>query len=250
MSKELAKTDTPKGLMTPVRGNIANQVEASDIEIPKILLMQGLSELVAEQRASMGDFVDSITGEKLGSPKEPLRLVPVCFTKDYIITEKRGQKFEFKRFEDYTLDNTHLQQKDHWDFEEGGIQCRRALRRNIVFFLEKEAAEVGVLPHVMSFQVSSARSAKRILNLFTTAQVRGTKPWYFVVTLGAKLEKNDLGTFYVPTLVAANPNPAFGEVTENCQTWEGIFDKGSAKVDERDVADESGGGDVGAEERF
>ena len=56
-------------------------VSARDIIIPKILAMQGLSELVTDGKAKFGDFVDSVTHQVLGSIDKPLEFVPFHMTK-------------------------------------------------------------------------------------------------------------------------------------------------------------------------
>ena len=52
------------------------EVTSKDIVIPKILCMQGLSDLVSDGKAKMGDFVDSLEGNILGDIDNPVAFVP------------------------------------------------------------------------------------------------------------------------------------------------------------------------------
>lgn len=236
MSNNLPENQTSKGLMKPVHNNIATSVEAADIQIPKILLMQGLSDLVAEQKAAMGDFVDSLTGEKLGDAKNPVKLYPIAMWKDFLITEKRGNKFEFKEIVPYTTANAHWRDAGNWNYTDNGVEHRRALRMNYAVLLERDKDDFSAFPYTLSFQVTGINAGKGFANLFVKAERLGKKPWYFTVGLGAKLEKNDKGTFYTPTVASAVQTPDFDQVNEVCSQWEAIFKQGGAKIDESDVA--------------
>src|SRR6478736_4784251 len=87
----------------------------SDIVIPKVLLMQGLSDLVAERKAQLGDIVRSTTAEKLGSPEKTLEFIPLSFpTSQWVIEMKKpgGNKFEYKKMIPRTAANSQLE----WNF--------------------------------------------------------------------------------------------------------------------------------------
>ncbi len=78
MSRELALKQTPSDLA--LRNTFIhqdNEVVASDIPSPKLLLMQGVSLLVRERKAQTGDIIRSTTGEKVADPDRPLQLVPL-----------------------------------------------------------------------------------------------------------------------------------------------------------------------------
>lgn len=228
-------TSGNKGLMSPVQQTLSNSVEASDIEIPKILLMQGLSDMVADQRASMGDFVDSLTAEKLGSSKQPMQIIPICMWKDFLITEKVGQKFEFKEVKPYNAETQHWREFENRDYVENGVEHQRNLRMNFAVMLASSASELGAFPYVISFQRTGIKCGKGFANFFLKAQIKGQKPWFFTLGLGAKLEKNDLGSYYVPTVTSAKETADLETVAGVCAEWESIFMKGNAKIDEREA---------------
>jgi hypothetical protein len=235
-------TAPEKGLQTTNGGiNIATTVEAADIQIPKIHLMQGLSDFVAEQRASMGDFVDSLTAEKLGDSKNPVKIIPICMWKDYLITELQGKKFEFKEIKPYNVDTQHWREFEHREYEENGVPHQRNLRMNFAVLLERDKDELGAFPHVISFQRTGIKAGKSIANFLLKSQTKGKKPWMFTLGLGCKLDKNDQGTFYVPQVASAIETPDYERVSEICSMWEGIFARGAARIDESDATVEAGG---------
>jgi len=240
------QTTGPKTL-APVSNHISTMVEASDIEIPKVLLMQGLSDFVSEQRAAMGDFVDSLTAEKLGSNKTPVSVIPICMWKDFLITEKKGTKFEFKEVKPYNSETMHWREFEHREFTEGGIEHQRNLRMNFALMLERDATELGAFPYVISFQRTGIKCGKGFANFFLKAQTKGQAPWFYTLQLGAKLEKNDLGSYYVPSVVGAKNTTDLDTVGEACAQWAAIFAKGHAKIDERDT---EAGAPKEAETRF
>lgn len=242
-SKALAKPQVTK--------NMSTTVEAADIQIPKILLMQGLSDFVTEQRAGLGDLVDSLTAEKLGDSKKPVNVIPICMWKDYVIMEKRGQKYEFKEFKPYNEDTQHWREFENREFtDEKGIPHQRNFRMNFAVLLEREAGELGAFPHVISFQRTSLKAGKNFANFFLKAQTKGQKPWFFTLGVGAKIEKNELGSYYIPTVATAKETQDFDQVNETCRTWEAIFTQGSAKIDERDSQSTAEAGEPTEETRF
>ena len=97
-SKSLSKVDeTTKAVSTDVVSDWGNDVYlgANDIVIPKILPMQGLSQMVADGKAMMGEFRDSLSGEKLGSIAEPIPVVPFHVEKVWDVLEEDGDQFKW-----------------------------------------------------------------------------------------------------------------------------------------------------------
>jgi hypothetical protein len=90
---EVAVKDSTEVVESQVSTNLGDwgsaDVSASDVIIPKILCMQATSELVAEGKARMGDFVDSITHEVLGSVDSPIKFIPFHMEKVWIVSEKK-----------------------------------------------------------------------------------------------------------------------------------------------------------------
>ena len=113
------------------------QVLKSDIVIPKVLLMQGLSDLVAERKALQGDIVRSVTAEKLGDDKNPVEFIPLTFQNLYLVSEDQkgdGKKYEFRRYEPRTAANEDAP----WDYIENGTKWKRTKVMNLFALLPRD----------------------------------------------------------------------------------------------------------------
>ena len=90
------------------------EILSTDIVVPKLLLMQGLSKLVAEDRKfQSGDIVRSTTETKIGDDKSaPIPFIPLKMTMSWREEEKIGQKFQFKK----SLPRTAANEDLPWSF--------------------------------------------------------------------------------------------------------------------------------------
>jgi uncharacterized protein YkwD len=208
-------TKTPTNLT--VSDRVSNEtVLKSDVMIPKILLMQGLSELVAERKAMMGDIIRSTTGEKIGDDTLPVEIIPLTFTNSWVLSEKIGTKYEFRGIEPRTAAN----ETAAWDFIKNGVEWKRTQAIDVFALLPADiAAETAeltraettgempdfnktLLPVVIRFQNTSFRAGRHVVTHFTKAMSPsmakfGVKPYSYSLILKCYQDKNDKGTFYV-----------------------------------------------------
>jgi len=73
-------------------------VDTDDVKIPVLLMMQGLSDFVADGKAAMGDIVHSQTEKVIGGSKDPVRFIPLYSFKTHEYSEKEGQQMDAKAF--------------------------------------------------------------------------------------------------------------------------------------------------------
>lgn len=171
---------------------VNEEVSSRDLIIPKILAMQGLSDLVTAGDAKIGDFVDSLTGVVLGSIDKPVEFVPFHMEKVWIIsTRKKGEsKYEFDRYEPVTAMN------QNYPFEEevGDIQTKYEYTLQFYVLLPSDTS----MPYVISFKSTSQRAGKVLsTQMFIRNKAAGKAPAAVTMLLGGKKEKNDKGTFVV-----------------------------------------------------
>ncbi len=232
MTKEIAKKET-NALTTPTNNAAwgAENVDASDVVIPKLLLMQGQSEFVAEGKARLGDIVRSTTGEVLGNAKEGVQVIPLMTFKTWTILEKVGGRFEFRSVEPITADNCNAPLE--WVVE--GAPWRRDRCLNFYVLLpsdiKREAAALenlnktgafpdpkdALLPCVLSFRRTSYSAGKTLSTHFLQAQSFNRPPAVSTFMLTSKMEKNDQGTFYVFEI--ANAGMTSPEDLNVCKRW-------------------------------
>ena len=237
----------------------------SDVLIPMVLLMQGLSDLVAEGKAVMGDMVRSTTGEKIGSHKDPIEFVPLAIKNFWAVMEKVGQKHEFRKMvprraivttddakaEQSRLDCDREDENLPWEFQYRGTQWKRVKLLNVFALLPKDikafeaevkkAKETGempdldktLMPVVIPFRSISFPAGRKVVTHFTKADAMahlGAKPHGFALTLSAYQDKNDKGTFYVYDV--GNTRKLSKDELKFTEQWVNILGKGQAKIHE------------------
>lgn len=211
MTTEVAKTEAKTAMTTSDQGFVEGSGIQSDLIIPRLLLMQGLSAAVADRKAQQGDMIRSTTNEALGDPESPLEVVPLKLTPAWRIEEKVGGKFEFRRMEERNAANDGMP----WEFKDAGTDWRRVkvlnlfalLEDDIKNFLEEMDSDdpdlsAGLLPVLISFRSTSFPAGRVVATYY--AQVRdfqrhnpNTKSYAYKLTLSCKQDKNDKGSYYV-----------------------------------------------------
>lgn len=254
----------PTQLMMAKTPDQGPTILATDIIVPKILLMQGLSELVDQRKAQAGDFIRSTTEAKLGDDKSgPIDFIPLKVTTEWREEEKIGQKFEFRK----TLPRTPANEDYPWSFyrnpqgqefdrpgQLGATEHRRVKVINCYALLPsdidafetemKKAAENGempdlnktVLPTLISFRSTSYNAGKTVTTFF--AQIREmlqfnteVKSYGYTLPLTCFGDKNDKGSYYV--MKVGTPKRLDTKYLQMAKSW---FERLSAmkeiKVDE------------------
>lgn len=234
------------------------QVLQSNIVIPKVLLMQGLSDLVSERKAVQGDIVRSVTAEKLGDDKTPLEFIPLTFKDLWLVSEDQkgdGKKYEFRRYED----RTHANENAEWDYKENGTNWKRTKVLNVFALLPKDIdaqkemmdafektgempdVDKVLLPVMIQFKNTSFKAGKEVATLFAKAESIARKynkpvPAYgTTMRLSCVPDKNDKGSFFV--FKAEKSGPTKTEYREDAANWYAqLLALGSnVKIDESDV---------------
>lgn len=234
MSKEIAKQESTELTVGSLQEWGTQEVSSNDILIPKILAMQGLSQLVADGKAAIGELRDSVNGTFLGSPDKPLEFIPVHIDKVWVISEKKGDRFQYSRTEPVTRANENLPWEE---IDEDGIVVRRDYTMNCYCLLPVDIENGFPIPYTISFRRTSLRAGKK---LFTQMYVRnrqaGLIPAAMKMLLSVQKIKNDKGTFFVfdtdisCKATADEQNAAFALFK--------TIQSGGAKVDDSDLAEE------------
>lgn len=224
----------------------SENIEAQDILIPKVLLMQGLSEYVEEGKAQSGDQVLSTSGAVVAGKGNPLEVICISTFKTMEFKEKVGNKFEFKRSEPKSAANAGTPR----EFEQDGAlwQCNEVI--NFYGLLpsqiaaeaaELEKAKKGempdpdcmALPVVLSFRRTSYTAGKAITTHFSKARQFGVPPAVKVFQVVSKQVKNDQGSFYVFDVEPGRKSTA--DEIAVCRRWYETIAKSNVIVDEPDI---------------
>jgi hypothetical protein len=254
MSNAVAKVASGGAVQIQQAQQGGEDILTSNIVIPKVLLMQGLSDLVANRKAIMGDMVRSTTGEKLGDDKSGVDFIPLTFKNEWILREKIGGKFEYRGKEPMTAQN----QDAPWEFKKDGADWKRVKSLNVYALLPKdiaaEAAEMekakngempdpdkALMPVLISFQSTSFQAGKDLVTHFAKAKKFGVPGYVSTFKLKCYQDKNDKGTYFVYEIEPAGKTST--EQQKQAAYWYGIVSTQAVQVDDSDegekVLDES-----------
>jgi hypothetical protein len=208
----------------------AQEILSSDLIVPKLLLMQGLSDLVAERKAVMGDMVRNTTAEKLGDDKSaPIEFIPLKVTTDWTEKERVGTKFEYRRTIPRTANNemfpwSYWRNAQGQEFDKpgqmGATEWQRTKCINVFALLPRDIeafqAELArceesgempdvsktVLPVVISFRVMSFNAGKSVMTFLAQVQemqtyAKNVRHYAYTLPLTCVEDTNDKGTFFV-----------------------------------------------------
>lgn len=198
-----------------------NQLDSRDIVLPKILVMQPTSDLVAEGKAKMGDFVDSLSGEVIGNIEEaPLEITPFHMEKIYIVSKKSqgDTRFEFDRIEKVEQQN--------YPFEEQVADQIFKYEYTLQFYVLR--AESPDLPYVLSFKSTSLKAGKVVsTQMFVRNRAAGLVPPAYSMIIGGKKITGD--NKYV-VMDAKSGNKSSPEMIGTCLEWFKVVQSGATKV--------------------
>ena len=212
------------------------EVLGQDIIIPKILPMQASSVAVTDGKAVMGEFRDSVTNAKLGSIVEPMDIIPFHVEKFWDILEKEGDQFAWKRSDPLNENPADKNYNDNlpWVDTIDGKEIRRVRRMNFYVMLPSGINES--IPYILSFKSTSYREGRKIYSQMYLRNVKAKlPPPAYTFKLSALKQKNDKGTFIVPTVELGRASTK--EEIEACLYWFKLIKKGGVKVDNSDLND-------------
>ncbi len=241
--------------LASIQGGSGQEILSSDIILPRLLLMQGLSELVSARKAQQGDFVRSTTSEKLGDPESPVQFIPLKMTSDWVNFERLNGKWEFRGMESRNAKNEDLP----WEYKQNGADWKRMKTLNVFALLPadiaayqkeiKAAAEKGeipdldktLLPVVLTFRSTSFNAGKGVATLFAKVQDMQqhnpqVRPYHYSLTLSAAQETNDKGTYYVFTVGKTN-KVDMALVKEAARWYEILTKTSNVRIDADDTGD-------------
>lgn len=202
-------------------------LEARNIIIPKIMLMQGQSELVLEGKARLGDLVNSLTNTLLGGMEKAITLIPFYLQEFwYVFKVISADKEEFLRVESMNASNIDAL----YDAVEGGITIRRSRVMQVYFLNPANLA----MPLIGSFKGKSFRIGKELYTLMYCINKQEKKfPPSYTIDLTSSKDKNDRGTF-AKFKFTKGRETTLSELQE-CTKWIQTIQAGKAKGDESDL---------------
>lgn len=231
--QQVAKTE-PKALAAiPQDWGNEETFSAKEILIPKLLLMQGLSEFVAEEKAQMGDLVNSVTGQVLSPKGKPLEMIFVKkLPSTWVVFETLGGKREYKETIQVTAQNENLKREE----EVNGVTVRRDYCMNFFMLI---ATDLGNLPYSVTFRRTSLNAGKVLNEYLRRCKEDGIAPARKVLSLGGKKVSNDEGTFYVYEFGTGEKRNTTDQEYAKAYQWFQTFKTTDVKVDEAELKEDA-----------
>jgi hypothetical protein len=221
-------------------------LDAQDILIPKLLCMQGLSKLVADRKAMMGDMINSTTSEVVGNDQKPIEIIPILNFNTWVEYEKIGGKLKFKTITPVTAANRNQPIEEKLP---NGIEVRRDYCINFYVLLARDAADPAALPYVLCFKRTSLGAGKKLATHLFDCKSRKLPSAVKSFKLEAVKKQNDQGTFYVFDVTPAR-NTNREEIT-TAYSWYKRIAAQETKVDNSDLVDpEAGDAGVSPQSQF
>ncbi len=164
MAKFANYTDKEMAAFNDISLDVAdnNELFQNDILIPKVWLIQAMSELRKQKKADEGDFVDSQTAEILASEGETLQFVVLkTFKRWHTFKLVANDKKEFVSSEIMVFGKNH-----DLPYEET-VEGDKLVRRQVIsayVLLEKDAVLGVNKPYIIDFASSSKRAGRMLIS--------------------------------------------------------------------------------------
>jgi len=213
----------------------AEEATATDFTIPRLRLMQGLSDEVGSGEKGMGEVIKSTTKETLAKKGDLIRLIPFKMEKTWGIYDvsNPGQP-KWVRTEPWNASNDNLE----WDFMEDGKKMRRDKTYSFYALLENEVtAKITALPILISFSRSSFKAGKVLANHFAECLAEKTPPCAKMFDVKSEYVNEGDKKYYVYEVKHTDSKTSI-EFIKACKQWFDLIKIGKAKT-AAEVADEA-----------
>ncbi len=194
-NKEVAvKEETAVSTNVQSSGSFSAGVDASDIIIPKVLLMQAISQLVEQEKAKQGDFVHSLDEVVIGAKEDkPVEFIVLGMFK----TLQTYEDDKYIKTESLTPENANL------PYEEvvNGVKVNRTKTMNYYVIRPEDVENMSVFPMVITFKRTSLKGGKKLATKLMMLEEFGAEVYMKTFKLVARQEEGDKGKYYVMDIV-------------------------------------------------
>ena len=228
MSTEVTKKEVnlPANIVESPWG--AEGTSQTDMIIPRLMLMQALSDFVSKGSATPGDIVESINGEVVAKKTQPLEVIAIVTHKEWWKFEMVQNKWEFRERVPYGPHNAD------WKYEEtvNGTNWRNDAALNFFVILPNR---LDGLPHLLTFRRSNYYAGKKLSTHFQISAMKKMPPAASVFTLQSQSTTVDKNTFW--TFDIKKSRESTKQELATAYEWYQMLTKKPIKAD--DAADET-----------
>lgn len=236
MSNLTATEENKKELATAAQDMSAwgaAPVNQKDIIIPRIQLMQPMSEKVTAGDAAFGEIRESLNNDLLGGFEEPIGIIPFMMKKVWMVfNANNSEEPEYMETVDITPENEDLKYEDEIMVEGVPTKISRIRTMNFFVLLEKELLTGAAIPYILSFSKTSLKAGKKLATqMYVKNANAGVIPPGIICQLSSQVQKQDKRSWAVFDIEPGKKTPE-----DWCGTafhWFKVINEGKAKIDEK-----------------
>lgn len=224
------------------------EIFSNDIIIPKLWLMQEMSELAKDKKRKeieSGDFIDSQSEEVLlkidiDNPEKFMPIIPIKTFKRWQtfkhIKEGNEIKKEFVSSELIVLGKNHDYE---YQFSEEGSDFSRKQVISAYVLLGEDAQKGVVKPYIVDFASTSKKAGRNLVSDIKTLNARGLPSYVGWFKLGTHEDSFNDHTFFVKDLKFGGflPKEMMGFLKEAYTEITSMIDANVIEIDDRDLHD-------------
>lgn len=204
-------------------------VEAGDLVIPSVQVMQNTSALVGDEKAKIGDIVNMATEEVIGGGDKSVRILPLKLFKT-LRTYDVSQGFKFMGEQPLTPQAEKLVGEGEID----GKPVKHYATFNFFVLLKTDMDKGEGFPCLLRFRSTGMNAGRSLATYLFKLVFLRKKPYSHFVELNTRKEKKDTNTYAVPVINTAKPTPATQQELEVAESWLAMLAAGNYRVDDRE----------------
>lgn len=170
------------------------QLSSKDVVIPRIQVMQAVSEKVKEGEAKYGEIRDSVTFELLGGFDKPLKFTPFHLQRVWVVNEVSGKNRTYVETVPVESDPSNPKFNDDWKFKEEINPLTTIERTRVMnFYVLLEGRN---LPHLLAFKGAGSRAGKQLATqMYMLNKEKALSPAAYQMLLVPKKQSGKSGEF-------------------------------------------------------
>lgn len=162
-----------------------DDIEASDITIGRIAIMQSTSDLVKHDKAKQGAIVNLLDGKQLGFKDEtPMEFIPIKSVKYWI--EKNADTEEYIKRRPAVSSN-----ELPWEENIDGVNVKRIYTHSFYVILPEEVKNLEAMPLELAFRSTDLQAAQKLSAMLFKLKKRGEASWNRIFKLSTHLKQKD-----------------------------------------------------------
>lgn len=214
----------------------SQELSSNDINIPRLLVMQGMSEMVTDGKAKFGDIMDNLEEKCVGGFDKPVEIIPFKLERVWRVQSAEG-KGELIKTVPVVSNPESPEYNDDMPFEGVNEETGEAVKNYRAFrfyvLLASDVEEGSVLPYMIEFKSTSLKAGKKLATtMFKKNPAAKLIPAAKVFELSVSKQSNDQGTYAVFDVKATRMST--DEEINHAFTWFKVLNQGEHKVAEEE----------------